>query len=381
MHNRMKKFLQENSLDGVLFVGDSICNPDIYYLSRFFSSDNFAILAAEKLTMLVSSMECGRATQESRVDRVISTSDYGIKQKLMELGKSSLAYNAVLDEFLRDNDVNRIGVPHGFPAEIFLLLSKKFQVSIVENPISRWREIKSNQELEAIESVQRVCEKAMLQAISLISKSEPRGEYLNWEGQLLTSEKVKSTIDIALLMEGCEAVDTIVAGGNDAVNPHASGSGPLPAHAPIVIDIFPRSKKTRYFADMTRTVVRGEVDPEIVDLYNAVLDAQNAGISAVRAGSNGKEVHSKVCQVFADRGYPETQGCGFTHSTGHGVGLEIHERPSLGETGDALEAGMVVTVEPGLYYPDLGAVRLEDLVVVKPDGCNNLTQFEKRLSI
>jgi len=76
-------------------VGDSICNPDIYYLSRFFSSDNFAILAAEKLTMLVSSMECGRATQESRVDRVISTSDYGIKQKLMELGKSSLAYNAV----------------------------------------------------------------------------------------------------------------------------------------------------------------------------------------------------------------------------------------------------------------------------------------------
>jgi len=118
-----------------------------------------------------------------------------------------------------------------------------------------------------------------------------------------------------------------------------------------------------------------------VNLYNAVLDAQNAGIRAVRAGANGKDVHSKVCQVFADLGYPETKSRGFTHSTGHGVGLEIHERPSIGEAGEALDAGTVVTVEPGLYYPDLGAVRLEDLVVVKPDRCYNLTQFEKRLSI
>jgi Xaa-Pro aminopeptidase len=381
MHTRLKKFLQENNLDGLLFVGDSVCDPDMFYLSRFFASDRFAILAAEKVIMLVSSMELGRAIQEGSADSVISTSDYGIKQKLNDLGKPGMAYNAVLDELLHDNNIKRLGVPQRFPAEIFVSLSQKLPVSIIESPVSRWREIKSNQELAAIESVQSACEKAMHQAINLISKSEPRGNYLIWEGQMLTSEKVRSIIEIALLMEGCEAVDTIVAGGNDAVNPHARGSGPLPAHIPIVIDIFPRSKKTRYFADMTRTVIRGEANPEIVNLYNAVLDAQNAGIRAVRAGANGKDVHSKVCQVFADLGYPETKSRGFTHSTGHGVGLEIHERPSIGEAGEALDAGTVVTVEPGLYYPDLGAVRLEDLVVVKPDGCDNLTRFEKRLLV
>jgi Xaa-Pro aminopeptidase len=380
MQAKIKSYLEEQSLDGLLFIGDSVCDSDMYYISHFFTSDRFTLLApAEKVTLLVSSMEQGRAVQESCADRVVGTSDYGIKEKLNALVNPGQAYNAVLEEFLDDNKINRLGVSQRFPASIFCSLSKKFQVSIVESPVSRWREVKNKQEIEAITVVQRACEKSMRQAINLISKSEPHGRYLKWEGQPLTSEMVRSTIEIALLMEGCEAVDTIVAGGMDAVNPHARGSGPLPANVPIVIDIFPRSKRTRYFADMTRSVVRGEADPEIVDLYDAVLDAQSAGIGAVRAGSNGKEVHSRVCQVFADHGYTEMEGRGFIHSTGHGVGLEIHERPSLSEAGDVLEAGSVVTVEPGLYYPNLGAVRLEDLVVVRSDGCDNLTRFEKKL--
>lgn len=368
-------------MDGILFIGDTVCDQDLYYLSRFFAPGSFAILAAEKVIMFVSSMEWGRAVQEGCADSVISTSDYDIKQKLIELGQPDLAYKAILNEFLHDNNINRLGVPQRFPSDLFMSLSQKFQVSIIESPVTKWREIKSSQEILAIEAVQRACEKAMLQAIKLISKSESRGDYLTWEGEMLTSEKIKSSIEIALLMEGCEAVDTIVAGGNDAINPHASGGGPLPANAPIVIDIFPRSKKTRYFADMTRTVVRGEADPEVVDLHDAVLDAQNAGIEAVRAGANGKKIHSMVCQIFADRGYPEAEGIGFIHSTGHGIGLEVHERPSIGEAGVVLEAGNVVTIEPGLYYPDLGGVRLEDLVVVRPDGCDNLTRFDKQLVI
>ena len=112
-----------------------------------------------------------------------------------------------------------------------------------------------------------------------------------------------------------------------------------------------------------------------------MVAAQNAGIDAVRAGVDGKEVHSRVSQVFKDRGYPEGDNSGFIHSTGHGVGLEVHERPSLSEAGEVLQAGSVVTVEPGLYYPDLGGVRLEDLVVVRPEGCDNLTEFERRLVV
>jgi Xaa-Pro aminopeptidase len=379
MQARLKNFLQEQGLDGLLFIGDSVCDQDMYYLSQFFASDRFTLLAAEKVTLLVSSMEQGRAIQESCVDQVVSTSDYGIKQKLNALRNPGQAYNAVLEAFLDDNKISRLGVSQRFPAGIFSHLSKNFRVSIVESPVSRWREIKSKQEIEAIEAVQRACEKSMRQAIRLISKSEPEGRYLILEGSPLTSEKVRSAIEIALLEEGCDAIDTIVAGGTDAFNPHVRGSGPLPANAPIVIDIFPRSKKTRYFADMTRTVVRGEADPEIIDIYNAVLDAQNTAMESIRAGAYGHEVHSKVCQTFADHGYPEKNGRGFIHSTGHGVGLETHERPSLGETGEVLVSGSVVTVEPGLYYPDLGGVRLEDLVVVRPNGCDNLTKFERYL--
>lgn len=381
MQTKLKRYLEEQNLDGLLLIGDSICDPDMYYLTRFSAVDRFTILAADEVTMLVSSMELGRAIHESSTSQVISTADYGIKELLKASGKPDEAYAAVLIEFLRDLGTRRIGVPQRFPAGIFTTLSKEFQVSIVESPVSKWREVKSDQEIEAIRVVQKACEKAMRLAIDSISRSEPKGEYLYLNGNPLTSEKVRSSIEISLLEDGCDAIDTIVAGGTAAANPHAHGEGPLPANSPIVVDIFPRSKSSRYFADMTRTVLRGEADPEIMDIYDAVVAAQNAGINSVRAGVDGKEVHSRVSQVFEDRGYPVGDSSGFIHSTGHGVGLEVHERPSLSEAGEVLQAGSVVTVEPGLYYPDLGGVRLEDLVVVRREGCDDLTEFERRLVV
>lgn len=381
MQTRLKKYLEEQNLDGLLLIGDSICDPDMYYLTRFSAVDRFTILAADIVTMLVSSMELRRAVHESSADSVVSTTDYGIREKIRTSGKPREAYAAALVEFLRDHGMHRIGVPERFPVGIFAPISKEFQTSIVESPISRWREVKSDLEIESIKKVQRACEKAMRLAIKSISRSKPKGDYIFADGDPLTSEKVRSTIEIALLEEGCDAVDTIVAGGIAAANPHARGSGPLPSNSPIVIDIFPQSKSTRYFADMTRTVVRGEASPEVVEIYEAVAAAQNAGIESVRAGVDGKEVHAGVSQIFKDRGYPEGDNSGFIHSTGHGVGLEVHERPSLSEAGDVLQAGSVVTVEPGLYYPDLGGVRLEDLLVARPYGRDNLTEFERRLVV
>ena len=128
---------------------------------------------------------------------------------------------------------------------------------------------------------------------------------------------------------------------------------------------------------MTRTVLKGEASPEVKEIYEAVRLAQAEGLKAIRAGVSGKEVHSRVSQVFLDQGYPEREGCGFTHSTGHGVGLDVHEKPVLSEMGEVLQVNHVVTVEPGLYYPEIGGVRLEDLVVVKENGCKNLTNFER----
>jgi len=373
------KFLSDHELDGFLLLGASPCNLDIYYLSRFLAPDRFALLAASSLSILVSGMEEGRAKKESGADEVASTSDYGMMEKLAKFDRPEDAYIEVLKEFLQDCGVRRLGVSGDFPVRVYMDLAADFEVSVLDSPVSEWREVKTSEEIEYIKYSQKACEVAMKVAIEMIRNSRPSGDIPILEGEPLTSEKVKSAIDVALLEKGCEAQDTIVAGGIDAADPHCSGIGPLPANSPIVIDIFPRSKRSRYFADMTRTVLRGEADQKIVEIYQAVLAAQEGGIAAVRAGATGKEVHAKVCEIFEDQGYPEREGRGFIHSTGHGVGLAIHERPSLSEVGGGLVEGNVVTVEPGLYYPELGGVRLEDLVVVRKDGCDNLTNLEKRL--
>lgn len=379
MKPEMKAFLGRSNLDAFLFIGDSLCDPDMYYLSRFLASDRFTLLARETTSLLVSSMEKGRACKESAAAEVVSTSDYGIIEKLKASRKPDEAYLAVLREFLQDRRVKHLGVPFRFPSGIYKHLSKDFDVSVVESPVSRWRAMKTEEEIAAIREAQRACEEAMGVAVDLIRSSEPRGEVLFRQAEPLTSEQVRSKIEVCLLGRGCEAVDTIVAGGAQAVDPHARGSGPLPANEPIVIDIFPRSKHSRYFADMTRTVLRGEADREVEEMYEAVSVAQDVGLGAVRAGVSGREVHAEVVRVFQEHGYPEREGCGFTHSTGHGVGLNVHESPSLSEAGETLVEMNVVTIEPGLYYPDIGGVRLEDLVVVTAQGCENLTHFERKL--
>lgn len=381
MDEERRAFLAKQGLDGLLFVGDSICDQDMYYLSRFLAGDRFTLLATDKIHLLVSSMEQGRASKESFADVVVSTTDFGIAEKLRASGKPEVAYLEVLKEFLLEHGTRRLGLPSMFPAGIYSYLSRDFEITLLDSPVSRWRAVKTKEEIEAIKAVQKACEHAMSLAVELISKSRIDGEYLYMEDCPLTSEKLRAVIEVALLERGCDAVDTIAAGGIAAADPHARGTGPLPANSPIVIDIFPRSRSSRYFADMTRTVLKGEASLEIEEMYDAVLNAQLTGLGAIRAGVSGREVHSRVCQVFHDHGYPEREGKGFTHSTGHGVGLSVHERPSLGLAEEVLEVNNVVTVEPGLYYPEIGGIRLEDLVVVTAQGCDNLTKFKRRLVV
>ena len=379
MPNTTTVFLEEHNLDGFLFVGDSICDADMYYLTRFLAGDRFAALAQDGTTILVSSMEAGRARKESTATEVLSTSEYHLLEKLRSGMAADEAYAQALVQMLRDHSVGRLGVPPSFPAGIFRHLIKYFEVDVLSSPVSRQREIKTDAEVAAIECAQRACERAMRRAVELIGASEPRGGILLRDGEPLTSERVKSAIEISLLEDGCEAVQTIVAGGRQAADPHMTGTGPLEADSPIVIDIFPRSKARRYYADMTRTVLRGEASPEVREMYRAVLLAQDRGLAAVSAGVSGRAVHEQVCQAFSEMGYREREGSGFIHSTGHGVGLQVHEKPSLSEVGGELVAGHVVTVEPGLYYPEIGGVRLEDLAVVAQGGCRNLTRFNREL--
>lgn len=366
----------------LLLISESMRNADMYYATRFLATDPFIYLAVprdrdRKEVLVVSQMEYERARKESRVRDVRSSLDYGTNLKLDE----------VVIKLLRDEGVTALEVPRTFYLGTAETLRSN-GIAVVpadEILITKQREIKTDQEVVYIKKAQRACEFALAQAITTIKESTiGKDSVLCYNGEVLTAKRVRAVIEHALLDAGCmsSAGMPIVSCGKRAADPHYSGFDPLLSDEPIIIDIFPQLTAKRYFADMTRTVVRGKPDPEIRAMYDAVLAAQNAALALLRDGALCRDVHFAVCDLFEERGYGTIRAgakTGFIHSTGHGVGLNVHESPSVSDNDYVLQKGNVITIEPGLYEPDVGGVRLEDLVLVHQNGCENLTTFEKQL--
>jgi len=374
------------NLEAFLMVSESEHNADMYYATGFLAHDSFIYLKLKKDIMLVSDMELGRAKKESKADEVLPTSKYNLMEKFRKHKDPDIAYCEMIHEFLGDNELDRISVPYNFPVQLAdCIRNMGFEVKPIKSPFHEMREIKTENEIKSIEYAQRAGEKALDEGISAIKKASIRNGILWQENEPLRSEDVRAIIEKSLLVMGCEAPDIIISCGKESSDPHSRGFGELLSDESIVIDMVPRSKKERYFSDMTRTVVRGEPTGELKDMYSAVLDSQTAAIQKIRAGVTGSEIHGIVCDILEERGYETSRGKtrefteGFIHSTGHGVGLDIHEGPNLSENGKELKEGCVVTVEPGLYYKNIGGIRLEDVVVVTRSGCKNLTIFEKKL--
>ncbi len=372
--------------DAFLMVSESEHNADMYYATKFLAVDSFIYFNSKNERLLVSDMELGRAKKESRVKDVIPTSRYGLMGKLRKLRDIDAAYCEMIVEFLRSENTKHITVPYNFSVQLADCMRKNgFEVTPIKSPFREMREVKSEQEIAAIKKAQRAGERALAEGISVIKSAPVRSGVLYRGNAPLKSEDVRAIIEMDLLLQGCEAPDIIIACGKGSSDPHWQGKGELLADEPIVIDMVPRSKKEWYYSDMTRTVVRGTPQDELKDMYSAVLDSQVAAINKIKAGISGSEIHNIVCDVLEERGYKTARGKsgefteGFIHSTGHGVGLDIHEGPNLSESGKELKAGCVVTVEPGLYYKNIGGVRIEDVVVVTQGGCKNLTMFEKNL--
>jgi Xaa-Pro aminopeptidase len=230
----------------------------------------------------------------------------------------------------------------------------------------------------------RITEKGLKRAIEILKASKPgAGKRLRWNGKALTSEILRAEIDSAILRAGGMPAGTIVAGGDQACDPHERGYGPLYADSLIILDVFPRDAKTGYFGDMTRTVLRGRASEAQRKLWETVKSGQTLALKRIKAGVDGMTIHKAIQELFAKRGFPTEvrrgRRVGFFHGTGHGLGLEIHEYPRLQKV--VLRDRQVVTVEPGLYYPGLGGVRLEDVVLVTKTGCKILSRFPKQLEI
>ena len=368
-----------------LVIAASETDADMYYATRFLAPDPFIFLqiGAEKY-LLMSDLERDRARSQASVDHVLALSGYEEKAKERDIETPSSI--DILHEFLIEKNIEHLNVPRAFPVAIADdLRDRGYRVTFPKGAFWPERAIKTEAEIAHIRAVQQHAETAMDVAISLIRNADIRGNTLYHDSEPLTSELVKRHIQLTLMERDCTTNHIIVACGDQACDPHDEGSGPLRAHRAIIIDIFPRSNRTGYFADITRTVVKGEPSAELQNIYNTVLEGQNLVLESIRADADGQAIHQSLTELFDSRNYEtgteDGHMQGFFHGTGHGLGLEIHEPPRIGKVSETLCAGHVVTVEPGLYYPGRGATRIEDLVVVTQNGCENLTTYPKFLEV
>ena len=391
----MPESVEDRTRLPLLFYADGYRFPDVYHTTRFLAPDPIIALEdVEELVIVASSLEEGRARKESRATTIVNMNEYGA-QELSGRGVFGTEFWAtIMKRFLDERGLKRVAVAPYFPlAEADSLRAMGIEL-VVANDLRERRRVKRPDEIDAIEAAQRATEEAWGQGVAAISRSKARADRtLELDGAVFTAERLRAIVESALLERGYASDGAICAPGPQAADPHQIGTGPLHAGEPIVMDIFPQHKQTRYWADMTRTVSKGEPPAEIRKIYDVVKRAQDAGIKALRPGVTGREVHELVEDIIWQAGYDtlrpgqkknpsDPTPRGFIHSTGHGVGLEIHEAPAIARSGTKpLIAGDVVTIEPGVYDPVIGGVRLEDMLVITETGARNLTQAPRDLVV
>jgi Xaa-Pro aminopeptidase len=373
--------------DARLIYSASESDANMLWATRFFAPDPFIfIMKRGKRYLVMNDLELDRAKSQASVDKVLSYSEY--QKKWQSRGTQFPTTAQVLSGVLADLKIRSMEVPASFPVGLADQL-RKMSVRIDPKPDPFWpdREFKTRDEVRFINESLRAAERGMEAGIDAVRRTEIRKDgYLYLDGTRFTSEILKSIINTVIMAQGYVPSHTIAASGEQCVDPHNQGSGPIRANTSIIMDIFPRSQKTGYFGDITRTVVRGRASDRLKHAYGCVSHAQEIGFRRVRDGASAYDIHYEIVDYFAREGFPtglqNGRMQGFFHGTGHGLGLDIHEAPSFGQRSkNALRSGNVVTVEPGLYYEGLGGVRLEDVVVVTRTGCRNLVGIPKVLEV
>jgi Xaa-Pro aminopeptidase len=278
-------------------------------------------------------------------------------------------------------------VPADFPLREARVLEKAgVELECVDGPFFPERRNKSEEEISKIIQGQRLAEKAMAVAVEMLESAKIADDgSLSLEGTPLTSEMIRFEMELEVSRNGGRAVDTIVSCGVHASEPHNQGAGTLRSGETIVIDVFPKGADG-YHGDLTRTFVVGEPPEIVVAAYEAVRKARDESKKLLKSGAIPSEAHARAAGILRSAGFETTKNngrnVGFIHGLGHGVGLDIHEAPSISPRNSRpLEVGDVVTVEPGLYYPEWGGVRLEDVVVIRENGCETLTDCPTRLRL
>jgi Xaa-Pro aminopeptidase len=369
----------------VLIHGDTMRSPELRHEVPVPIPDPF--LYAEKgdrRVAILHSLEIPRVRQDAPGLEIIPLEQLGLDELLAQGNPYWQTELEIAVRACREVGLERPAVPPGFPvAQADYLRANGIEVVVERELFDNRRRSKNETEIAGIRRAQRACEAALDASRELLRKAEPNGGGLELDGEPLTCERIKRVIEDVFADHGVEGSDMIVAHGAQTAVGHNMGSGQIAPNEPIVFDLFPRDKETGCYSDMTRTYVVGEPSDEMKEWYTLVKRALETSTAGVKPGVNGRALFELVCEQFHEAGYKtqlnkepgEVLEDGFFHSLGHGVGLEVHELPSMGRTGQDLVPGDVITIEPGLYRSGYGGLRLEDIVLVTDDGYEVLTDY------
>jgi Xaa-Pro aminopeptidase len=369
----------------IVLIAGGEGDADFMYASGFAVETALYVRFEEGDDVLVASpLEIDRARMQSKASKKL-----GLEEAGYEDHGPFVSFARLAAKMLRERAVESARVsPRLQAGYLEELRAAGIEVEVDRKLFKTERRRKSAEEARFIEASQRAAEAAVVEVVTQLAQADVREGILWLEDRPLTSERLYARALLLLGEKGFTCPDMIIAGSPECAMPHFRGEGPIRAGAPVIIDIFPSNRTTHYHGDLTRTVVVGDIPDEIRRMHAAALQALDAGIESIRAGVAGRDVHHSVCQVLVDRGYGTTtkgyEGADgvakMTHSTGHGVGLEVHEDPSLrGPDENTLLEGDVVTIEPGLYKLGLGGVRVEDTGMVTKDGFKNFTTLTRSL--
>ncbi|QCJ47181.1 Xaa-Pro peptidase family protein [Haloprofundus sp. MHR1] len=368
----LERTLGDASADAFVHVGDRF-DDDMRYLTRFSGPDrDFAfVFVADTAGGDATSTLCAPALFEAQANREFPGDEVRMENVGDPAGERA---RAVLDEALGGDGT--VLVPQGIPHDAALYLERAGYELRSTSAVADARAVKTESELDCLRRVQRATARGMARAETILAESTADGDELLWEGGPLSTERLRRQVNATLAAYGVrDAGNTVIGAGPSCADLHFTGTDGIAPGETVLLDISPRGPHG-YYGDLTRTfVVDGDGGWER-RAYVAVEAAQNAAFDELDAGAGvaASTVHEEAAAEIAAYGFSVGEEPGFTHGTGHGVGVSLHEAPSL--RADApLEAGMVVTVEPGVYDSSQGGVRIEDLVVVTEDGYEVLAAY------
>ncbi|HVZ65589.1 MAG TPA: Xaa-Pro peptidase family protein [Lacunisphaera sp.] len=368
----------KNPLPAPLLYADTHASADMRYFGRVVVHDPFIALGVRgKKISVQSALEFGRVRRTSDFDVVLSRE--AMLERAQELYGPKAGVAETIAVVAARYGLRHFRVADDFPASLYAKLTKLgLRLQFANGLLFPEREIKAPWEARCIREANRLCSIGYTAAEKVLRAARIRGRNLVYQGRPLTSERLRFALETAIREHGGNPQDTIVAGGDQACDPHEVGSGPLRPHELIIIDVFPRVDRTGYYGDMTRTYLKGRPSEAQRRLVATVREAQRRATRAIRAGVDGRDVHKAVTDYFDAAGYETRRGksgsVGFFHGTGHGLGLAVHDPGRMSATvAYPLKNRSVLTVEPGLYYPGLGGCRWEDVVWVTPTGTKPLS--------